>query len=158
MTINFDEYHYGLDTDAKRHINRMLHDYDDRLSLRRIANTDPAFTPEKPYGVWEDGLHSNMTNWVFTLAETMIDERVIARIAANDMTKQGASERFAKWKALEMAQQASAHLKRIEEAEAKREEMIGMAKLHNRTSYRHRINGEDVIIGDEIRSPRTYIS
>ena len=83
---DFNEYHFGLETEIQKRVNRILQDYNPKLSLRRIPDTDPAFmagqkfNPPRIFGVWEDGVARGETNWVFTLAEMSIDDRVLRRI------------------------------------------------------------------------------
>lgn len=163
-TIDLGGLGYGLTTEKQLHINRLLQDYDPHLSLRRIPEGDPAaiagakFTPPKVYGVWEDNVAAGQPNWVFTLAEMSIDERVLARIASNDMQKVGADKRMANFMALQGAAEASRMKKQIDLEAERREEMIGIGELAGRkTSFRHTLNGEDVIIGDTIRPARRQI-
>jgi len=166
MVIRFDENAHGLYTDKQRHINRMLQDYDRNLSLRKIGDRDPILAsclakfPQHTYGVWEEGVQRAdlLGNWVFTLAEMSIDERVLARIVANDMTKAGVPERMAKLRAHHESEELSMKKRQMEEQEARREEMIAVGRLAGqKSSVRHKIKGEDVVIGDTLRSPRTLI-
>lgn len=156
---------HGLTNPRHLHINQMLLDYSrGKLSLRRIPERDPAFaagireTPPKVFGVWEENVASDQTNWVFTLAEMSIDERVLARVMANDFERSGASERFAKLQAFEVANKASQLKKQAEMMEAREDEMRTIGRLAGQKStFRHRINGEDVIIGDRIRPVRRTV-
>lgn len=147
----------GLDTEKQRHIDNLLHDYDPNLSLRRIPDGDPAFSIQKPYGVYEENILA-MRPWVFTLSPSEIDERVLARIMANDFTKQGAPEKFAKLQAHEAATQLSKMRRDAELAAEREDEMRTIADLASRkTTVRHRIDGELMILGDEITTGRTHI-
>lgn len=159
MTIDLAAHALGLETDAQRHVHRLLNDYDRNLSLRRIPQGDPAFRPDKPFGVWEEGITGAATNWVFTLSEAMIDERVLSRIAQADMAKHGVPEKIAKMQAATLAAEASKMRRRMEDDQEKKEEMLGVVKLAAKNgTIRHRINGERVLIGDEIRRPQTFIT
>lgn len=155
MTADFRDTQHGLTTERQWHINAMLRDYDPKLSLRRIPELDPAaiagakLNPPKLFGVWEEGVARGETNWVFTLAEMSIDSRVLARIMENDMSKQGADQRMAKFLAIKRAEEASKLKGKIDEKEAKREEMLWLGK-QTKSSIRHTINGEKVIIADRI--------
>ncbi len=153
---------HGLTTEKQLHINQMLVDYSGgKLSLRRIPESDPAFrygmqlTPPKIFGVYEENVAAGQPNWVFTLAEMSIDERVLARIIENDLSRGGADAHRAKFEAFERAQQASklkAHAEMMEERE---DEMLTIGRLAaKKHTFRHRIGGEDVIIGDTIRPAR----
>lgn len=158
MSIDLRDTQYGLTSERQWHINALLRDYSNgKLSLRRIAENDPAFkegmhhNPPKVFGVWEDGVASDQPNWVFTVAEMSIDERLLARIMENDMKRMGASDRMAKMMAIGRANEASKLKGRAEQMEAKREEMIGVGKLAGKlNTVRHTINGQKVIIGDRV--------
>lgn len=158
MSHDFRDSAHGLTTERQFHINRMLMDYSPKLSLRRIAESDPAFkfgatlNPPKIYGVWEDGVASSETNWVFTLAEMSIDERVLARIMENDMKRTGVDARKAKMIAFGRAEEASRLKRQADRMEERREEMIGLGKLAGKkNTIRHTFaDGEKVIIGDRI--------
>lgn len=155
---------HGLRTERQHHIAQMVRDIDPRLSLRRIPENDPAFeygarlNPQKLFGVWEENVSHELSNWVFTLAEMSIDERVPARLIENDLRRSGASERIAKLEAFERANEAS-RLKQQAEMMAEREdEMRVIGELAGRKStIRHRINGEDFIIGDTVRPVRSRL-
>lgn len=165
MTHDFRDSAYGLSTERQFHINRMLQDYSrGKLSLRRIAETDPAFkagmqmNPPKVFGVWEEGVAPGETNWVFTLAEMSIDERVLARVMENDMKRMGAPERMAKLIAIGRANEASKLKRDAEIMEARREEMIGLGKIMEKKSVvRHTINGQKVRIGARVEAVKGQI-
>lgn len=148
----------GLVTDAQRRIDVMLHDYNEKLSLRRIPTSDPAFTPGQPYGVHEEGVARGQTPWVFTLSEYSIDTRILARIWENDFARAGAQEQWTQMELLAAAEEYAKHQLAEEEQEAKREEMLAIA-TNQKTSFRHKFNGETMIVSDdpEPRSPRTYV-
>lgn len=158
MSHDLRDGQYGLTTERQFHVNHMLRDYSQgKLSLRRIAENDPAFAagaklnPPKMFGVWEEGVAPTETNWVFTLAEMSIDERVLARVMENDMKRMGASERMAKMMAIGRANEASTLKQRAEEMEAKREEMIGLGKIMDKKSVvTHTIDGVKYRIGDRV--------
>ena len=155
MSHDFRDSAYGLTTEQQFHVNRMLQDYSNgKLSLRRIAESDPAFkfgaklNPPKVFGVWEDGVAPGEPNWVFTLAEMSIDHRVLARIMENDMKRMGADERIAKRMALGRAAEASKLKHQAEEMEARREEMVSLGKIMDKKSVvTHTIGGVKYRIG-----------
>jgi len=155
----------GLTNERHLHINRMLQDYSNgKLSLRRIPENDPAFaygaklTPPKLYGVWEERVAAGQPNWVFTLAEMSIDERVLARVMENDLSRQGVPERQAKMEALTRANEASKYKAEADRMAEREDEMLTIGRLAGKKStIRHRINGEDVIIGDTVRPRRRQL-
>ena len=158
MSHDFRDSAHGLTTERHFHINRMLMDYSPKLSLRRIAENDPAFAagaklnPPKIYGVWEDNVSAGQPNWVFTLADMSIDTRVLARIMENDMKRVGVDERKAKLIALGRAEEAGRLKLQADRMEERREEMIGLGKLAGKkNTIRHTFaDGQKVIIGDRI--------
>jgi hypothetical protein len=157
--IDFNDIANGLLTEKARHIAQMVKDVSGgKLELRRIPESDPAFRPPKVFGVWEFNVASDQSPWAFTLMEMSIDERVIARIIENDMKRSGASERFAKLMAFEQAEKASALKKYGDKLEERKEEMRVIGRMSNRFSqFTHVIDGEKVIIGDTVRSPRKTV-
>lgn len=157
-TVNFREAQYGLTTEIQRRINALLQAYNAKLSLRRIPEMDPAaiagakLNPPKTFGVWEENVDRDQSNWVFTLAEMSIDDRILRRIWENDFANAGADKRMARL----LAENASAEMMREraneEKMDARREEMMGIGKMaQHRDVIRHRINGEDFILGDTLR-------
>lgn len=158
MSHDFRDSAYGLTNERQHHINGMLRDYSKgKLSLRRIAENDPAFqagmrlNPPKVFGVWEDGVAPGEPNWVFTLAEMSIDERVLARIMENDMKRMGASDRMAKMMAIGRANEASKLKREAEIMAARREEMVGLGKIMEKKSVvTHIIDGVKYRIGDRL--------
>lgn len=159
MTIRFDEHAFGLVTDKQRHVNKMLQQENPRLSLRRVPTSDPGFTPEKPYGVYEE-VGPGVRPWVFFLSESMIDERVLARVLENDLSKQGVPARMAKMIALSAATEKTMRDRDAEIQAARNEEALFVAQNAGRTTIRMKVDGDDIIIGDDPsnhRSPRTFI-
>lgn len=158
MSHDFRDSAYGLTTERQQHINRLLRDYSEgKLSLRRIAENDPAFAagmklnPPKVFGVWEENVASGQPNWVFTLAEMSIDERVLARIMENDMKRMGATDRMAKMMAIGRANEASKLKAQLEIQEARREEMLGLGKIMEKKSVvTHTIDDVKYRIGDRM--------
>ena len=152
------EREYGLDSPAFKRINEILHDIDPRLSLRRIEPGDPAFRPPKTMGVYEEGVVQNgaVTPWVLTIEPEFVDERLIARVLAGDMSKMRPGERMEKLRQAREIAQAKIKAEWEEEKARRREEILFIAS-GGRNSIRHKINGEDVILSDEVRSPRTHV-
>lgn len=166
MVINLAEHSYGLRSEAEMRIHRMLQDYDPNLSLRRIPEGDPAFlagrakTPPHTHGVWEEGVITLgvLGNWVFTLAEMSIDHRVLARIVEGDMRKHGVNEKMAKLRAHQETAELERQRAMYDLIEERRDEMEAIGRMaRTKSTIRHRINGEDVIIGDTVRSLRTHV-
>lgn len=166
--IRLDEHAYGLDDERLVRIHRLINDYAPELSLRKIPPGDPiaewAHQQGHDYGVYEAGVGAsaehfggNMTNWVFTLPKAQIDDRVFARVLEADFRRNGADERIAKHKALEEAAKLSRMRAEMDRIEAKKDEMIALGQMSRyKSTIRHKINGEDVIIGDTIRPLRSY--
>lgn len=167
VVINLAEHSFGLRSEAELRINRMLRDYDPNLSLRRIPEGDPAFnagrakTPPHTHGVWEEGVNTLkgiLGNWVFTLAEMSIDHRVLARIAEGDMRKHGVPEKIAKLRAHQETAELERQRAMYDIIEERREEMEAIGRMaRTKSTIRHRINGEDVIIGDTVRPLRAHV-
>lgn len=169
MTIRLDEHALGLDHPDLVRIHRLINDYDPNLSLRVIPPGDPIRewasqqSPPRDYGVWENnvdtsGFGGGLSNWVFTIARAQIDERTFARVLEADFRRRGVPERMAKLKAFDAAQDLSRKRGLMEKFEERREEMIGLGALaRNKSTLRHTIRGEDVIIGDTVRPVRTHV-
>ncbi len=159
--VDLRGYGHGLETEQQRDLDRLLNDYDRNLSLRRIPERDPAFTPEKPFGVYEEGT-LGMTPWVFTLAPYACDDRVLARVAAGDMTKRGVREDMAKMQANALAKKAWEERTRAVEQQERADEMLSVAKMGERysrfTMYDPR-TGERMVVDSErqVHTGRTLI-
>lgn len=155
--------HYGLEAPKQLHINQMLADVSNgKLSLRRLtglaAEAGLQKTPPHTYGVWEDGVAADQPNWVFTLWEGSIDERIIARVMESDFKRNGAPEQFAKLVAHERARQASMAKADAEKLAAREDEMMAIGRLSKeKSTFTHRINGEKFIIGDTVRRARKQV-
>lgn len=154
-------YGHGLETEQQRDVDRLLNDYDPNLSLRRIPERDPAFRPEKPFGVYEEGT-LGVTPWVFTLAGYACDQRVLARIAAGDMAKRGVREDMAKQQAEALAAQAWDDRQRAMQAQDRHDEMLSVAKLgerYSRFTMRNPLTGERMVVDNsgENHTGRTFI-
>lgn len=154
-------YGHGLETETQRDVDRLLNDYDPNLSLRRIPERDPAFSPEKPFGVYEEGT-LGLTPWVFTLAPYACDERVLARVAAGDMAKRGVVDEMAKAQANALAAQAWRDRQRAEDVQNRTDEMLSVAKLGERYSRFTMLDprtGERMVVdgGTEVHTGRTFI-
>lgn len=158
---DFRGYGHGLETEQQRDVDRLLNDYDPNLSLRRIPERDPAFRPEKPFGVYEEGT-LGVTPWVFTLAGYACDQRVLARIAAGDMAKRGVREDMAKQQAEALAAQAWDDRQRAMQAQDRHDEMLSVAKLgerYSRFTMRNPLTGERMVVDNsgENHTGRTFI-
>lgn len=144
---------YGLTTAKQVHINRIIKEYDPHLSLRRVPQNDPAYKPgEAEFGIFEEGVHASQRPWAFLVGEQSVDERLLARVMEADMTRQGVPARMAKFMAIQKAAEQAkldADRERIEE---RTEEMVGVAKMGDRTGdFTHTINGRKYRIGDMLR-------
>lgn len=149
---------HGLTTEKQLRINRLLQQYDPNLSLRRIPERDPAFRPPKVFGVFEENVAPGEPNWVFTLAEYSIDERILARIRENDFKRLNAAGQWDKFAALKSAEEQVKAQQELEQRQARNDEIRDFARLADRKSVmRHTINGEEFIIGDTVRRARTHI-
>lgn len=143
---------YGLNTPKQVHISKLLHDYDHHLSLRRVPTSDPAYNPETPFGIFEEGIHSSQRPWAFFVSESMVDERLLARVIEADMRRNGVDQKMTKMLAIQAANARSVEQRERERMDERTEEMIGIAKLGERTSdVIHTINGEKYRIGDKMR-------
>lgn len=167
--IRLDEHAFGLDDERLVRIHRLLNDYSPTLSLRKIPDGDPiapwAHSQGHDYGVYESNVGQsaahhggNMTNWVFTIAKGQIDDRVIARVFEADMLRNGVEARIAKHRAHEEATKLSNMRALMDRQEARRDEMLALGEMaRHKSTIRHKIHGEDVIIGDTVRPLRTHI-
>lgn len=159
MTISLEGRQYGLTNERQTHVHRLLQQYDHRLSLRRVDERDPAFNPQKPYGVYEEATLGQRP-WVFFCSDTEIDDRLLARIAEADMVKHGVPEKKAKMDAFNAAQALSKQQREADQAEERRDEMMTIGELAQKHDIvRHRLgpDGELMRIGDTITSGRTFI-
>ena len=167
MTISLDiasaaartsERDFGLTTEKHKRINEMLRELDPRLSLRMIPERDPAFNPPKTMGVWEDDVKNGLTNWVLTIEPEHVDARLVARVAAGDMSKLSPAQRIELLKRVKQAEHDLMEAAYAEKMAQRKEEMLFIASARQ-GSVRHTIDGEDRIISDEPggRSPRTYV-
>jgi hypothetical protein len=147
--IDFAEHAYGLDTEEARRLNEMIREHYPNLSLRRIPPTDPFFTPEKPYGVWEDTvvLGSGMSNWVFALSPYSLDHRVLARLFENDMSRGVVANR--KWEALAAAEEDSRRKAWQAKHEEAQDEMLTFLNAARHRNYvTMTVDGDKLKIGD----------
>ena len=151
---------HGLTTERQLHIHRLLQEYDPNLSLRRIPERDPAFRPPRVFGVYEEHVGPGQPHWVFTLAEYSIDERILARVRENDFQRLGGAKgAWDKFMALKTAQEESRKKAELERQLEREEQMLAIGRMSDKKStVRHIINGEEYIIGDTLRRPRTHIS
>ena len=167
--LDLGQHAAGLDTDRLAYYGKLIADMFPELELRRIPNDDRIMpwamqqTPPHTIGVWERAVGTHafggaLTNWVFTLPEHSIDDRIIARLLEADMRRQGADERTAKYEALrrtKLANEQAAFMRKFEE---RRDEMVALGEMAGRKdTIRHKIGGEDVIIADKIRPVRSTV-
>lgn len=160
-SIDLDGMGHGLTTEKQLYVNKLLQEYDPNLSLRRIPERDPAaiagarLDPPKIFGVHEANVAPGQSPWAFTLAEMSIDERVLARVVSNDLQRRGASKQFADLLAIQGAAEAGRRKREAELLEEREDEMLTIGALaRKKATFRHTLNGEDVIIGDRIRPAR----
>lgn len=160
--LDLTDLGHGLTSEKHLFIARLVREFDPNLSLRRMRDSDPmyahamSFDPPRIFGVWEEHVGPGHPNWVFIIPESAVDERVIARLYENDFRRlggaKGASTKLLAMHAANERAKRKAHGELMAE---RREEMLGIAELAaKKNAFRHRINGEDVIIGETIRPVR----
>ena len=167
MALRLNETGHGLRTEREFRLHRMLQDYDRNLSLRRIPEGDPSFGQYQgelliTHGVWEEGVNTMggvISPWVLRVPEESLDDRLFARVIDGDMAKNGnADERTRKALALQQAEELGRTRALMDLLEERQDEMMTIGELaRTKSTIRHRINGEDVIIGDTVRSVRTHV-
>lgn len=170
MTLNLRDHAAGLDTERLQFYGKLVNEmYGLEAELRRIPNDDPIRdwaaqqVPPHEFGIWERNVSATafggiLSNWAFTFPANAIDDRIIARLIEADMRRGGADQRTAKYEAQRRAKIAGQDAEFMRKFEERREEMVTLGKMaEGKTTIRHRINGEDVIIGDEVRSVRSFI-
>jgi len=152
------ETEYGLDTEPAKHVHRLLNDYDPYLSLRRVPEGDPAFKPgERQFGVWEETSTAS-TKWAFIVPEISLGNPggILARVVLGDATKRTPAERMQALQAAHAAAELARQKQAAEQAAERREMMLYIASTP-KSSIRHKIDGEDLIISDHARSVRQFI-
>lgn len=155
--LNLVEHAWGLDNDAARRVNEMIQEHYPRLSLRRVPESDPAFDPRKPWGVYEEGVRGGLPPWVFMVGEYSLDHRILARLFENDNSR--ATVRNRTMESLFAAEQASQQKARADEMEQRRDEALQLAlALKGKNYVRMEVDGDKLMIGDDIRRTRTFIT
>lgn len=167
MTVNLREASeaaaFGLESEAALHVHRLLRDYDHHLSLRKLQEGEPAFregrkqNPPLVYGVHEETAIS-ASPYVFLVSEVSLGNpaAILARVAMGDATKYTVAERMEFLKRSHTAAEL-AERKRFEEEQAARIDEAKFIASTQKSRIRHKIDGDDVIIGDETRSARTHV-
>lgn len=167
--IDLGAHAAGLDSDRLRYYGKLISEMYPELELRRIPHDDRIMAwatqqaPPHTFGIWERNVGTHafggvLTNWVFTLPEQAIDDRIIARLLEADMRRQGADERTAKMEALRRTKLATEQANFMRKFEERRDEMIALGRMAGtQSTIRHTIGGEDVIISDVIRPARTIV-
>lgn len=154
--LNLQEHAWGLDNDAARRVNEMIQEHYPRLSLRRIPENDPYFTPQKPWGVYEEGVAGGLPPWVFSVSDYALDARILARLFENDMSRSEVRNR--KMEALFAAQQADQKKAWEEEQAARRDEMLTfLAAARHRNYVTMNVDGDKVKVGDTTEHVRKFI-
>ncbi len=120
--LNLAEHAYGLDREDARRVNEMVQEHYPNLSLRRIPENDPFFTPEKPWGIYEETAVAGQPKWVFALSDYSLDHRVLARLFENDMSRPEVAGRT--MESLFAAEEASRQKWRQEQQEQRNDEML----------------------------------
>lgn len=147
--LNLAEHAYGLDNEAAIRLNEMIRQAYPNLSLRRIPDSDPFFTPEKPWGVWEDTVLRTgaQSNWVFAVSGYSLDHRVLARLYENDMSRSEVRNR--KWEALAQAEHDAKQKHWEEELERRNDEALQFLLAARGKNYlTMNVDGDRVKIGD----------
>jgi hypothetical protein len=158
--LNLADHAYGLDFEPAIRLNEMIRERYPNLSVRRIPESDPFFTPEKPWGIWEDTaitLGTGQSNWVFALSPYSLDHRVLARLYENDLSRGVVANR--KWEALAAAENDARQKLWQEQQDQRKDEMLGflMAARH-RNYVRMTVDGDKLRIGDgPAERTRTFI-
>jgi hypothetical protein len=145
--IDLAEHAFGLDREDARRVNDQIREHYPTLSLRRIPTSDPAFTPEKPWGVYEEYVGGGLSHWVFTLSDYGLDARVLARLFENDLSRGVVANR--KWEALAAAEEATRQKAAAEDRERRQDEMLGfLAAAKHRNYVRMTVDGDKLRIGE----------
>lgn len=158
------EAEYGLITENQRLLNQMLHDYDPYLSFRRIPENDPAFRegmtfdPPRVFGVHEETSAAG-TKWVFTVPEVATENptAILGRVVAGDSSKLTPAQKIELLKAAHAATEAAKRKRWEEKMAERRDEMLFIASSAKST-IRHKIDGEDVVLSASgIRQLRHHV-
>lgn len=123
----------GLYNDHQRRIAQILRDYDPTLRLLRLDSTHPSFSHERPFAVvCEPPITTPYV--VFSLAESEIDHRVLARIMEGDLQKSGSTAN--RLELLEMAEKLTRAKQEADWEEEKKDLLRSMLKS-GKHEYRH---------------------
>lgn len=130
--ISFDRID-GLYTDFQRRIAAVIRDIFPTVRLLRLEPGHPSFTPERPYALVDEP--NLLAPYVIkTLAESEIDERLIAFLVENNLNDP--NSKVNRLQILEMAQAAVRAKAEIEWMEERKDVMRSIMKS-KKHEYRH---------------------
>lgn len=130
--IEFDKID-GLYTDFQRRIAAVIKDIFPTVRLLRLDPLHPSFTPERPYALVDEP-HMLPAYVIRTLAESEIDERLIAFLVENNMADPNAKvNRLAILEHAQRAVQAKAEVEWMEE----RKDIMKSIMKSKKHEYRH---------------------
>lgn len=130
--ISFDRID-GLYTDFQRRIASVIRDIFPTVRLLRLEPGHPSFSPERPYALVDEP-NLAPAYVIKTLAESEIDERLIAFLAENNM--RDPNSKVNRLQLLEMAQAAVRAKAEIEWMEERKDIMKSIMKS-KKHEYRH---------------------
>jgi hypothetical protein len=130
--ISFDKID-GLYTDFQRRIASVIKDIFPTVRLLRLDAFHPSFSPERPYALVDEP-NLAPAYVIKTLAESEIDERLIAFLVENNMADP--NSKVNRLAILEMAQKAVEAKREIEWLEERKDVMKSIMKS-KKHEYRH---------------------
>lgn len=130
--ISFDRID-GLYSDFHRRIAGVISDIFPTVRLLRLDATHPSFTPERPFALVDEP-HMLPPYVIRTLAESEIDERLIAFLVENNLMD--SNSKASRLQILEMAQAAVRAKAEIEWMEERKDIMKSIMKS-KKHEYRH---------------------
>lgn len=130
--ISFDRID-GLYSDFHRRIAGVISDIFPTVRLLRLDQGHPSFTPERPFALVDEP-HMLPPYVIRTLAESEIDERLIAFLVENNLMD--SNSKASRLQILEMAQAAVRAKAEIEWMEERKDIMKSIMKS-KKHEYRH---------------------
>jgi hypothetical protein len=130
--ITFDKID-GLYSDFHRRIAAVIKDIFPTVRLLRLEALHPSFSPERPYALVDEP-NLAPAYVIKTLAESEIDERLIAFLVENNMADP--NSKVNRLGILEMAQKAVEAKREIEWLEERKDVMASIMKS-KKNEYRH---------------------
>jgi hypothetical protein len=130
--ITFDKID-GLYSDFHRRIAAVIKDIFPTVRLLRLEALHPSFSPERPYALVDEP-NLAPAYVIRTLAESEIDERLIAFLVENNMADP--NSKVNRLGILEMAQKAVEAKRELEWLEERKDVMTSIMKS-KKNEYRH---------------------